>query len=190
MSHFEPMADSPLSSLGATPNRGWIIFEGILFIVVGTLAILVPFIATMVLTQFIGILCVIVGVFTLGGVIFNKAAHHHLSSALSGLLFLAAGLSLLLFPLGGVLALTLIVAILFVAEGISSIAAGILRRRSVKGWQWLVFNGLIALALGLLILCKWPLDATGILGLLFGIQLLFAGWTFVMIGFALPKNPA
>lgn len=182
-----PTSISSLSS-NAPIKRGWIIFEGILYVLVGSIAIVVPMLATIVLIKFIGFLCLFSGIFTLGGLLFNKGKSHHFSGLLTGILFLLAGLILLLFPIKGILVLTLIVAALFISEGLTSLVAGIMRRSTLKGWFWLILNGLVSLALGFLILAKWPIDATAILGLLFGIQLLFAGWSFIMIGSAIPKN--
>ncbi|MEO8206399.1 MAG: DUF308 domain-containing protein [Chthoniobacterales bacterium] len=170
-------------------SRGWIIAEGILFILVGFIAISFPNIMTIVLEQFLGILFVIVGVFTLGGLIFNKGAKgHRLSAFLSGILSLVAGLVLLLHVAAGIAAITLILAILLLVEGIFSIIAALKGKGKITGWFWLLLSGIASLVLAFMIYRHLPSSAAWILGLLYGINLLFSGFSFLLIGLGMKPS--
>ena len=78
-------------------------------------------------------------------------------------------------------ALTLIVAAVFLTEGIVCLVTSV-RMRANPAWVWLMLNGLVALLLGGMIYSKWPLDSAGILGILYGIQSLFSGSAMLMMG--------
>src|SRR6202012_1257752 len=89
-------------------------------------------------------------------------------------LSLAAGLYLLVAPLDGTFTLTVILTMWFLAIGVARIAVGIADR----GTPWagkFVLNGLLSLALGLLIALQLPDSATWAIGLLVGIDLVFTG---------------
>ena len=59
-----------------------------------------------------------------------------------------------------------------------------LQNRELKAWGWLLFSGLLGIAVGLLIWLGWPSSATWALGLLVGIELIFAGWSLMLLGLA------
>ncbi|MEO6052693.1 MAG: HdeD family acid-resistance protein [Chthoniobacterales bacterium] len=181
--------NSPRPSSLVRQSRGWIIAEGILFIIVGFVAITFPQLMTLVLEQFLGVLCVIIGVFTLGGLIFNRGANdHRLSSLLSGILEIAAGVVLIRYVPSGVVALTVILAALLTAEGIFSIAAAFKGKGKVGGWFWLLLSGGAALVLAFMIYRNLPNSAAWMIGLLYGINLLFSGFSFLFIGLGMKPS--
>ncbi len=84
-------------------------------------------------------------------------------------------------PLGGAVTLTVILAIVLVVDGVfRSILAFQVRPRT--GWMWLLFGGLVSIVLGIMIWQQLPSSALWILGLLLGINLIFSGVTFLMLG--------
>lgn len=179
---------SPSTSPLLQQSRAWIITEGVLFILVGLIAVSFPYFMTLVLEQFLGILLVITGVFTLGGVVFNKGEKgHRLSSLLSGLLQLVVGIVLLTHVSSGILALTTLLAIFLVLEGLFSMIAALKGRGKLDGWVWLFLNGIVALVLAFLIFQQIPNSAAWIIGLLYGINLIFSGFSFLFIGLAAKK---
>ena len=166
---------------GTPRSRGWFIFGGLLSILVGIIAIAVPEFFSFVITQLIGALCLVTGFISLFQAIFGKNRTHRVFSSLSAIIRIAAGSVLLFFPVAGVAALTLIVAAVFLTEGIVCLVTSV-RMRANPAWVWLMLNGLVALLLGGMIYSKWPLDSAGILGILYGIQSLFSGSAMLMMG--------
>jgi uncharacterized membrane protein HdeD (DUF308 family) len=162
-------------------------FEGIVFVLLGILAIAFPVIFTFGFTIFLGWL------FLIGGVVGTFRAIQMwntpgiVASLLSALLAIIIGILLLVNPWRGVLTLTLLLTIFFFIEGVFKIAYAI----SMKGypnWGWLLFSGLIALVMGAIILSGWPGTALWVIGLLVGIDLLFFGISLLSLVYSQPKN--
>jgi len=172
-----------------TPGRAWLLIGGAVSILVGFLAIGAPTLFSFVLTALIGALCLVSGVIGLFQALFGKEIAHRILAALSAVIRLAAGASLFLFTGSGALALTLILAAVFVVEGVFCIVTS-LSMRANKAWVWLFLNGLVALALGWMIYAKWPIDGEWVIGVLYGIQSLFSGGAMVMLGLAAGRSPA
>ena len=76
------------------------------------------------------------------------------------MLTFAAGLYLVLAPLDGTFTLTVMLVIWFVASGVARIAFGI-SERGVPGAGMTIINGLLSLALGLLVGLSCPSPPTG-----------------------------
>jgi uncharacterized membrane protein HdeD (DUF308 family) len=169
------------SLVGYSRSRTWLIVGGVLSVLVGIFAIAAPGLFSFVLTQLLGALCLVTGVVSIFQAVFGKNSPHCLFSSLSAIIRIAAGSALLFFPVAGVAALTLIVAAVFLTEGIVCIATS-LRMRANPAWIWLLLNGIVALILAGMIYSKWPLDAAWVVGLLYGIQSLFSGSAMLMMG--------
>lgn len=169
-------------ALSSHKSKGWLIFGGIISVLVGFFAILSPYIFSFVITQLIGAFCLVTGVISLVQSLFGKHQAHRLYSGLSGIVRIAAGVALMFFPVAGAAALTLILAILFLVEAIASVVAAF-KMKGNRVWIWLLLNGIVAGILAVMIYSKWPLDALWMIGLLFGIQAIFSGVTMVLLGF-------
>lgn len=168
-------------------SRGWFFFGGILSIVVGFFAISAPALFSFVLTQLIGAFCLVSGVISLLLALFGKNRSHRFFSAISSILRIAAGLVLLFYVVAGMAALTLVLAVVFICEGVICIFTSF-RMRENAGWIWLLLNGVVALVLGGMIYYRWPVDAVWIPGLLYGIQSIFAGAALLMLGVSAPRT--
>src|SRR5690606_23863090 len=125
------------------------------------------------------------GVFALGGVFFGGGAGHRLSGALSGILLIATGIVLIMWVKAGVLALTMVLAVLFIVEGIFCIVAALAKKGTLPQWGILLVNGVIAIILGGMLYAQWPSSAAWAIGLLYGINMIFSGATFLAVGFAI-----
>jgi uncharacterized membrane protein HdeD (DUF308 family) len=164
------------------PSRGWLFAGGALSILAGLFAIAAPALFAYVITQFLGALLLVTGVVGLFQSIFGKNTAHRVWSFLSAVIRLAAGSALFFFTVAGMATLTLMLAAVFVAEGIVCIAASF-RLRANPAWIWLFLNGIVAIILGGMIYAQWPSDSDWAIGILFGIQSLFNGATLLLLGF-------
>jgi uncharacterized membrane protein HdeD (DUF308 family) len=52
-------------------------------------------------------------------------------------------------------------------------------------WGWVVASGLITLLLGIIILIHWPVSSLYVLGIFLGVDLVFAGATWIGLGLGL-----
>jgi uncharacterized membrane protein HdeD (DUF308 family) len=76
--------------------------------------------------------------------------------------------------------LTLVVALLFLADGILEIIMAY-RLRPHSGWGWVLASGVAALIAGVLIASQLPSSATWVLGVLVGIKMIMTGWSFIAL---------
>ncbi|MGB2599252.1 MAG: HdeD family acid-resistance protein [Candidatus Omnitrophota bacterium] len=167
-------------------TKGWFLGAGIILIFLGAAAIAVPLAASVAIEVLFG------WIFVLSGVVTILHSFRALSSGkcilrlLSGILYLAIGIMFLRYPLEGVLTLTLLLAILFMFEGVTKIAIAV-QLRPRPNWGWMLASGTAALILAAIILSGYPGNVAWILGLLVGINLIFSGWTMLMLS-AVPNT--
>jgi uncharacterized membrane protein HdeD (DUF308 family) len=166
---------SPL--LGAI-RRHWVLFfvEGIVLVVFGAIAVVLPGIAALTVTILLGWLFLFSGILGLVTTIWMRQLPGFWWSLLSALLAIITGIALLAWPFGGVLSLTLVLAIFFTIEGAVSIMYALDHRREFTGrWGWMLASGVIDLLLAMLILVGFPGTASWAIGLLVGINMLMGG---------------
>ena len=185
------MSTKPSSLETLHQSRGWLIGGGILSVIVGLMAISEPLIFTGIIVIFIGAMLLVSGLISLGLALFESHQAHRLLNGIFAIVRIAAGAVILMYVPSGVFALTLILAVFFIIEGISSIGFAF-KMRAHSGWVWILLNGLVALVLGGLIWNKLPSDAEWVIGLLYGINSLFFGFSLLMLGLGTrkPDTPA
>jgi uncharacterized membrane protein HdeD (DUF308 family) len=155
-------------------SRGWFIALGAALMLLGFLAIAVPFAATLVSTIFLGWLLIIGGVAHAVHAARSQTWRGFPWEVLSAVLHVVAGVLVVLFPLAGTLTLTLVLAGLFTVEGVLRIVRA-LQHRGMERWGFLLFDGIVTLALGVLIWTQWPGAAVWVIGLLVGVELFLGG---------------
>src|SRR6266436_5596669 len=174
------------SKMSAAVREHWKAFlaECSLLAILGLAAMIVPPMASLAVTIFLGWMFLISGI---GGLIVTFWARHMPGfwwSLISAALAVLAGLILLARPIQGVLTLTIVVGAYFLAEGVTTIMYALEHRRELSGrWSWLLVAGLMDIVIAFLVIGGLPGSAEWVLGLLVGINLLFGGAT--LIGMAL-----
>jgi uncharacterized membrane protein HdeD (DUF308 family) len=164
-------------------NWGWLLALGILLIILGLVAIAAPVYATFAVQALLGWILIIGGIAQGIHAFMAQGWGGFLFELLSALLYLAVGALLLVNPVEGALALTIVLAAFLVVEGIFKIVMAWRVRRHPR-WGWLLASGILSLILGALIWAEWPSSALWVIGLLVGIQLLFTGWALIMLALA------
>jgi uncharacterized membrane protein HdeD (DUF308 family) len=159
-------------------HEHWKLFlvEGIVLVVLGLIAIVVPPIATLAVELLVGWLFLLSGILGLITTFWMRNAPGFWWSLLSAVIGIAAGVVLLVWPLSGVLSLTLVLIVFFTIEGIASIMYALDHKRELTGrWGFMLASGIIDLALAVIILTGLPGSAAWAIGLLVGINLVFGG---------------
>ena len=175
-----------VSQAAAKTSTSTLMLEGAALIVLGCLAILLPFLFTVAITLLVGILLLIGGVVR-GYTAFKEHSRRSLTwNLVASVVAIVAGALILFDPFGGALALTAIIIALFIVEGITKIIAAF-QHKSEPGWGWILFAGVLDLVLGVVLWVALPEDYMWVIGLLVGISLLFTGWTAVMLAAAMRK---
>lgn len=154
---------------------------GIIVLILGMLAIAMPFITGVAITLMIGIILIAAGVAELVYTFKSKSFGEGFFRFLFGLVAILAGLSLVSQPDAGLATITLFLAIWFFVDGIITLIQGF-RWRPFDGWGWMVFSGIVSIILGVMIWRQFPVSAVWLVGVLVGIRLVFAGWTMIMLG--------
>jgi uncharacterized membrane protein HdeD (DUF308 family) len=168
--------------VAASLHEHWKLFliEGIILIVLGLIAIVVPPIATLAVAILVGWLFLISGILGLVTTFWMRHAPGFWWSLLSAVLGIAAGIVLLARPLTGALSLTLVLIVFFVIEGIASIMFALEHKRELSGrWGFMLASGIIDLIIAAIILMGLPGSAAWAIGLLVGINMLFGGSALV-----------
>jgi uncharacterized membrane protein HdeD (DUF308 family) len=189
--------DRLAGAVATTLHEHWLLFliEGIVLVVLGATAIIVPPLATLSVAIFLGWLFLISGITGLITTLRMRQAPGFAWSLVSGVLGIVAGIVLIAFPASGALSLTLVVIAFFVIEGAATIMYALEHKRELSGrWGWMLVSGLVDLFLAAVILAGFPVSAAWAVGLLVGINMMFGGVALIMMALharaAMPGSPA
>ena len=174
------------SEMSATVREHWKAFmiEGILLVVLGLAAIILPPLASLAVTIILGWMFLISGIAGLALTMWARGLPGFWWSLLSAVLAIGAGIILLIQPVQGALTLTIVVGAYFLAEGVATIMYALEHRRELsERWSWLLIAGVVDVVISGIIIAGLPGSALWAVGLLVGINLLFGGAS--MIGMAL-----
>jgi len=180
------------SALANAIHTHWGLFlaEGIILVILGVAAIVLPPIATIAFTIIIGWIFLVSGIVGLITTFWARHVAGFWWSLISAIIGIAAGVVLLLWPLSGAVSLTLVLIAFFVIEGIVSIMYAIEHRNQLTGrWGWMLVSGIIDLILAGIIFAGLPGTAFWALGLLVGINMVFGGAALIAMALA-ARHPA
>jgi len=163
-------------------ERGWkaLMAIGVLAIFVGCVAILVPAVAAVGTAIFIGWILVIAGAFLVAAAFSAVSIGSVLLRLVWAILTVVVGVWLIVEPHNGTLTLTLVLGIYFLFMGLTRVAVAFAGRGQPNAGL-VGLSGFAGLVIGILILVKFPSSADWAIGLLVGIDLIFAGWTLTSV---------
>ena len=162
---------------------------GVLFIVLGLVAIVEPLIAGLAIAVLAGWLLILGGVAHAVSAFRGSADRRTAWHALLAFLYIVGGAYFLTHPLLGLGTLTLFLATILLIEGVVWIAA-YFQVRSERSTVWLLLNGLITLLLGLMIWAQWPSSSVWAIGTLIGVNLVMTGMSLIFVGSAVRRLAA
>jgi uncharacterized membrane protein HdeD (DUF308 family) len=171
-------------------NWCWFLLLGILLMVGGTAAIIVPLVtvaASLVAVIVLGIVLMIAGVGTIIGSVWAGKWSGMLLHLLVGVLYVVVGFLIIDHPVQAIAVFTLYIAMLFILLGGYRIIASLAVR--FPQWGWALLNGVVTLLAGIVIYKHFPQSALWVIGLLVGLDMLFNGWTWIMLAVGLRKLP-
>lgn len=172
-----------------TERKDDIFWSGAAISVVGILALLFPAFTTFTVELMIGWVLILAGTATLYGAFSVEGTGPFFGELLLGLLKLALGLYLVTHPNAGIVALTIILAFVFMIDGaVQLVLAFDVRPRD--GWIWVLLSGLVSIGVGLLVAAGLPGSSRVALGILVGINFLSTGIAFIMFSRTLPSPSA
>jgi uncharacterized membrane protein HdeD (DUF308 family) len=162
-------------------HRGLFLFEGILLLALGVLAVLVPAIASVAATIFFGWILLISGIVGLFTTFRGRQLPGFWWSLVSALIGIAAGVLLLGWPVQGTFSLTSVLIAFLLIEGAVSIFYALEHRTGTSRWGYMLASGVVDLVLGLILFAGLPGTAVWALGLLIGVNMIFGGWALILM---------
>lgn len=169
------------------PKWGWLLFLGIVMVILGAIAMFIMPAATIGTVLVLGWLLMISGVIEMIHAIRVQKWGGLFLHLVAGVLGILVGLLVVTHPIAGALAWTLLFAAFFTVIGLFRLLAAIYLKFS--NWGWAVFDGIVTLGLGILLWAEWPWSGFWFIGLALGVSLILRGWSYIMLALALHSLP-
>jgi uncharacterized membrane protein HdeD (DUF308 family) len=167
-------------------HRGWFLFMGVALIILGTIAIGSAEIMTMVSVMLLGWILIFAGIFEVVHGFARRAWGGFFINLMAGLLYAVTGLLMVSHPGLAAVTLTFMIAMLLIVAGTFRIVVAFSTPIHHRGW--LILNGVISLFLGFCIMDSWPVSGLWVIGLFIGIDMIFDGWTEVMLALSVGRG--
>ncbi|MCK7615439.1 HdeD family acid-resistance protein [Roseibium sediminicola] len=170
-------------------NWGWFLALGIALVIGGMILIAAPLATSIAVTILIAAVLFVGGLVQIYNAFKTKGTSGFLWNLITGIIAVIGGIVIYVNPLAGTFALTLVIAAIFVAQGVSQILLA-LKLKPHTGWVWVLIAGIVSLAAGAMIFMELPSSAAWALGLIAGISVLINGWSYITIALAAKASRA
>ena len=177
--------------MSAAVREHWKAFllEGILLVILGLAAIILPPLASLAVTILLGWMFLISGIAGLALTFWARRMPGFWWSLVSAVLAVVAGIILLAEPVQGTFTLTIVVGVYFLAEGVATILYALEHRKELsERWAWLLTAGVMDILVAGIIIAGLPGSALWAIGVLVGINMLFGGVTLIGMALAARNN--
>ncbi len=164
-------------------NWIWFLILGLALLIGGIILIAAPLASSIAITLLIAAVLVVGGAIQIYQSFRGKDGASFFWSLVTGVIAVIGGIVIYADPLAGTFALTLVIAAVFIAQGLSQLLLAF-RFRPRQGWLWVALAGAVSLLAGILIWLELPSSAAWALGLIAGISVMFNGWSYIAIALA------
>lgn len=161
-------------------NWGWLLAQGILLVVLGTIGLGMTIWLTLASVFIFGVFLIIGGGVQIFQTFKCRGWGSILWHGLIAVLYVLAGISIMADPLAASALFTLLLAGALVGIGVVRLIMA-LQLRGVKNWFWPLIAGIAAIFLGVMILARWPVSGLWVIGLFVAIEMIFGGWAYIII---------
>ena len=172
------MSDQMLQSV--RQHRTGFTVLGIVLLVLGVLAIGFPLVSSIAVKLVVGWFFLLTGISVLYSAFQMRQWRSAIWAGLIGVLQLAAGIYLTMFPLTGLIGLTFLTGLVFLAQGVAE-AAMAWQYRPRSGWVWLAASAAASGLLGVILIAGLPETALWALGMFLGLNLISSGVSFLAL---------
>lgn len=176
------MAEAVLNSMKKASGAS--IALGVLMIVAGLIAMVEPGVSGLFIALIVGWSAIFNGFAQILYAFRTHGGMHVALEIILGIIYIIAGVYLIMHPVGSLFALTLLLACFLLVYGIFALVLAF-RMRPHNGWGWVLFDGIITILLGALIWKHWPINSEWVVGTLFGISIFISGITRLMVSLAI-----
>lgn len=165
-------------------NSGWLLFIGILLLILGIVGLGMAGMLTLASIYWFGFLAVAGGVLLLLDALKAEGWKSKIWEILIALLYVAAGIVMINNPGASAVWFTFFIAAFLLASGIFRIIIGFQIRGEVSTWGWTVFGGVASVVLAAMIFAQWPYSGLWVIGLFLAIEMIMQGMSMVTIAMA------
>jgi uncharacterized membrane protein HdeD (DUF308 family) len=166
----------------------WFLVLGIALVIIGMIAIGYAFETTIISVIFLGWLLLIAGIFEVVHGFSRRPWGGFFINLLGGVLYAVAGLVMVTNPARAAVTLTLLIAIILIIAGLFRLFVAFSTPLHHRGW--VILNGAISIILGIMIWDAWPVSGLWVIGMFIGIDMIFDGWTEIMLALSVRSLPA
>jgi uncharacterized membrane protein HdeD (DUF308 family) len=178
------MAESLVGGIRRT--SGWSIAMGVLIILLGIIALMAPMASGVVAVAILGWTAIFGGFAQIFFAFHAHSGGRRILEIVLGVVYLAVGVYLISHPVAGLLTLTLLLGWMLLGYGILAVVLAA-RMRPDRGWGWVLFDAIVTIIVGIMILEHWPLNSAWVIGTLFGLSILFRGISRLIVSLAVRK---
>jgi uncharacterized membrane protein HdeD (DUF308 family) len=180
-----PSSSSGIHELHPLRNQWWcFLLLGIALVILGSFCIIDPFVPTLASVILLGFVLMAAGIVQIVSSFWAGKWSGMLIHMLIGVLYVVVGYMVVdAPPVVNMVVITKFIAIFLVVSGAFRIVSALVVR--FQDWGWALVNGVITLLLGVIINRQLPEAALWVIGLFLGIELLFNGWSWVMLSLGL-----
>lgn len=166
----------------------WFLAVGIALVILGMVAIGYTVEMTIVSVMFLGWLLLVAGLFEVVHGFTRWPWRGFFVNLLGGALYAIAGVVMVANPARAAVILTLLIAMILIVAGLFRLFIALSTSLHHRGW--LILNGAISIVLGIMIWEAWPVSGLWVIGLFIGIDMIFDGWTEIMLALSARRLPA
>jgi len=184
LNQAESLEKQSIFSQGLYKNWGWILALGVIFVILGFVGLGMTMFLTLVTVLYFGILILIAGVIQLVNAFRSRESANIAFHLLVAILYGLAGVVIIQHPKLVSAFFTAVIAFILIFQGILKIFWGFRLKDAINSWFWPFLSGIISLLLGITILAHWPVSGLWVIGLFIAVEMIFQGWTYIMLGLA------
>lgn len=160
-------------------NWGWFLALGVLLILLGSGVIGSSYYATLFSMILFGVFLLSAGVVQIAQAFLARKWSGVFLSLFLGILYIVTGFLCIFRPTTAAVSVTLWIAAFCLIAGLFKMLSSTILR--FNQWGWVFFNGLVTFLLGIMIYSDWPLSGLWVIGLFIGVDLILAGWSWVIL---------
>lgn len=165
----------------------WFVILGAALILLGLTALGYATFFTIASVEILGFFLILGAAFYIAGAFFTGSWGGFFLTIMMGVLQLVVGMICVRHPAEAAIVYTLLMAVFFMVGGLFRIIASL--SGQFRGRGWVLANGVITLLLGIMIWHQMPFSGLWVIGTFLGIDLLFNGWSYVLLGLNVRQIP-
>lgn len=163
---------------------GWLLGLGILLLFLGCVGLGMVVGLTLVSMYFFAALLIISGISHFADAFKYKKWKGAIWQILIAIFYLIGAGIVAYDPFLASIAITAFLAWVLIIIGAIRIGM-VFSLRHARGWGWMLFAGITAIILGILILIQWPISGLWVIGMFIAIDMIVNGWTYIFIALSL-----